>query len=291
MAAKLVRRELERARRLEAMRVRGVRGGVITPHRSMVGLPWTLWRLVTTLLLSGGGVALLFTALPWIGRLWQSLFERGRDFLGIRAPLGDQLWSLPGLAEFTLPVIAVPTPLPGALELRVAALVTGAVLLTSFLLPARWTPLRYFLRLLVALQAIAILFFAFWPDPFPYRLQDHLFLVLSSGLVVMGLVPLVLGLTLHVFDLAVWKKGLLTLAILTHLALFIPAQALIHLWLVRAGSAVVMPALFLIFGLLLDVLVFVAFYGWALSWRGELERRDTPPPAHLRVPARKAARR
>jgi hypothetical protein len=288
--AKLVRRELERARRLEAIRVRGVRGGVITPHRSMVGLPWTLWRLVSTLLLSVGGVALLLATLPWIGRLWQALFERGRDFLGIRAPLGDQLWSLPGLAEFTLPVMAVPTPLPSVPELLVAALATTGVFLTSLLLPARWTPLRYFLRLLVALQAIAILFFAFWPDPFPYRLQDHLFLVLSSGLVVMGLVPLVLGLTLHVFDLAVWKKGLLTLAILAHLALFVPAQALIHLWLVRAGSAVVMPVLFLIFGLLLDVLVFVAFYGWALSWRGELERKETPPPAHLRA-ARKVRRR
>jgi hypothetical protein len=40
--------------------------------------------------------------------------------------------------------------------------------------------------------------------------------------------------------------------------------------------------------MLLDVLIFVAFYGWALSWRGELERRETMPPVHL---GRKAGRR
>lgn len=253
----------------------------------MVGLPWTLWRLASTLLLSLGGVVLLLAMLPRLGQFWQLVFEWGRDFLAIREPLGDQVWSLPGVGDFTLPVFAVPTPLPGMLELRIAAVVTAAVLGVSLLLPARWIPLRYFLRLLAALETVAIAFFAFSPEPFPYRLQDHLFLVLSAGLVVMGLVPLVLGLTLHVFDLAFWKKTLLTLAILLHLAVFVPAQALVHLWLVRAGSAVLMPVLFLVFGLLLDVLIFVAFYGWALSWRGELERRDTPPPAHLRIPARK----
>jgi hypothetical protein len=41
-----------------------------------------------------------------------------------------------------------------------------------------------------------------------------------------------------------------------------------------------MPVLFLVFGLLLDVFVFVTCYGWALSWNGTQERRATPPPVH-----------
>ena len=286
MPGKRARPELERARRLEAMRVRGVRGGVITPHRSMVGLPWTAVRLLTTLLLSLGGLLLLYVSLPGLGRFWQEIFERTRDFLGLRVPLGDQLWTMPGGLEFTLPVLAVMTPLPGTREIWIAALVALLVFAVSFLLPARFTPLRYFLRLLALVEGSAIAFFAFSSESFPYRLQDHVFILLSAGLVVMALVPLVLGLTLHVFDLAFWKKLLLTLAILAHLAVFIPLQVLVHIWLVLHGSAVLMPVLFLVFGLLLDVLVFVAFYGWALSWRGELERRDLPPPAHLAMPAR-----
>jgi hypothetical protein len=286
MPGKRARPELERARKLEAMRVRGVRGGVITPHRSMVGLPWTGFRLLTTLLLSLGGLLLLYAALPGLGRLWQEIFVRARDFLGLHVPLGDQLWTLPGGLEFTLPVLAVMTPLPGTRELRIAAILAVLVFALSFLLPVRFTPLRYFLRLLAIVEGSAIGFFAFSAESFPYRLQDHVFILLSAGLVVMALVPLVLGLTLHVFDLAFWKKLLLTVAILAHLAIFIPLQVLVHIWLVLQGSAVLMPVLFLVFGLLLDVLVFVAFYGWALSWRGELERRELSPPAHLALPAR-----
>ena len=280
--------ELERARQIESVRIRGVKGGVIAPHRSMVGLPWTIWRLVTTLILSLGGLAALLAALPYVGRFWGAVFERARDFLGIHAPLGDQLFSLPGGITFALPVLAVPTPLPDSLVLSIAGIVCAVVLVGSFALPERFTPLRYLLRFLVVLQGSAILFFAVSRDPFPYRLQDHVFILLTAGLVVMGLVPLVLGFTLHLFDLAFWKKLLLTLALLIHLAVWIPLQAVVHLWLILHGTALLMPVLFLTGGLLLDVLVFVAFYGWALSWRGEQERRETLPPVHL---GRKARRR
>jgi hypothetical protein len=45
--------------------------------------------------------------------------------------------------------------------------------------------------------------------------------------------------------------------------------------LVANLSLVVMPVLFLMFGLVLDVMIFVAFYGWGMSWDGVLgqERR------------------
>ena len=272
---------LEGARRLAALRVRGHKGGVIAPHRAMVGVPWTAWRLLSTLGLSLGGLAGYLALLPWLGRAWQVIFFRGRNFLGLTTPIGDQTLSLPGGLDFTLPVVSSPTPLPDARLLGIAGAVSAAVLLVSFLLPQRFIPLRYFLRLLVVVQASSILFFLVSPDPFPYRLEDHVFVLLSAGLVVMGLVPLLLGLTLHVFDLALWRKLGLTLLILGHLAVFIPLNALVHVWLIGHGTALVMPVLFLVFGLLLNIFSFVSFYGWALSWRGSPDGRDTPPPVHL----------
>ncbi len=272
---------LEQARRLEGLRFRGHKGGIIAPHRSMVGLRWSAWRLLSSLLLAVGGLAGVLAALPWLGQAWQILFVRARDFLGIALPIGDQVLELPGGIQFTLPVVATITPLPGPQALLVAAIAAAAVLLLSFLLPQRFTPLRYFLRLLVLLQATAILFFRFSRDPFPYRLEDHVFILLTAGLVVMGLAPLLLGLTLHVFDLAFWRKLGVTLLLLVHLAVFVPLNALVHVWLVLHGTAVVMPVLFLAFGLLLDVFIFVAFYGWALSWGGGSADRDQPPPVHL----------
>ena len=281
MAGKAAATKVERARRLEALRVRGARGGVIAPHLSMVGMPWTLWRFVTTFVLGAGGLAALVLALPWLGRLWALIFRAARDRVFPGIPLGEQAFTLPGGVEFTLPVLAVGTPLPDQSTLLIAGGVTGAALLASLLLGERWIPLRYFLRLLAFLQATAVAFFAIAPESFPYRLQDHAFLLLAAGLVVMALVPLVLSLTLHVFDLAFWRKALVTLALLGHFSVFLPLQALVHMGLVLQATALVMPVLFLLFGLLLDVLILVAFYGWALSWPGTLERSDSPPPVHL----------
>lgn len=258
------------ATRLDALRHQGVRGGVIRPHRSMAGLHWTAWRFLSSLLLALGGLALLLVALPWIGDLWQFLFARVRDGLGgLDIPLTAQPLALPGGLGITLPSFEVVTPQPGAAALWAAGIACGVVFLASFLLPERLTPASYFLRLLATLQATAVAFFALSPEPFPYRQQDHVFLLLTAGLVVMALVPLVLGLTLHVFDIAFWKKALLTLVVMGHLAVFIPLKAMVHVWLIMNGTAVVMPVLFLIFGLLMDVMVFVSFYGWVLSTREE----------------------
>lgn len=272
---------LERARRLEALRVRGTRGGVIPPHRSMVGMPWTVWRLATTLTLGAGGLAALVLALPALGTLWFWIFREVRDRVFPGIPLGDQTFTLPFGIELTLPVLAVGTPLPDQATLLFAGGITAAVVLASFLLSERWIPLRYLLRLLAFLQATAIAFFAVAPGAFPYRLQDHVFLLLAAGLVVMALVPLVLSFTLHVFDLAFWRKTLVTVALLAHLSIFLPLQVLLHVGLVLQGTALLMPVLFLMFGLLLDVLILVAFYGWALSWPGTLERSEAPAPVHL----------
>ena len=47
-----------------------------------------------------------------------------------------------------------------------------------------------------------------------------------------------------------------------------------------AGSFLAMPMLFLVFGVLLDVFVYVALYGWGMSWRsgGVLDSTDRRPP-------------
>lgn len=256
--------------RLDLLRRQGVRGGIIPPHRSMAGLRWSTGRLLSTLVLAGGGLALLIVALPWIGDLWQFLFATVRDGLGgLDVPLAPEPLRLPGGLGITLPSVQAVTPQPGLPALWIATGVSVALFLVSFPLPERFTPARYFLRLLAVLQLVATGFFAFSPEPFPYRLQDHVFLLLTAGLVVMALAPLVLGLTLHVFDIALWKKALLTVAVMGHLAIFLPLKAMVHVWLILHGTAVVMPVLYLVFGLLMDVMVFVAFYGWVLSTREE----------------------
>ena len=90
--------------------------------------------------------------------------------------------------------------------------------------------------------------------------------MLAFGVILIGLVPAVLGLTFYMFDFPAWKKLALTLLIMGHLVLFIPLQYLLHAWLLHC-SILFMPVLYFVCGPFLDVLIFVCFYSWGMSWQ------------------------
>jgi hypothetical protein len=60
----------------------------------------------------------------------------------------------------------------------------------------------------------------------------------------------------------------------------LPLQAAVHAWIIHRGSFLTLPVLFFLFGPLLDVFVYVALYGWGMSWRsgGVLDAVDRRPP-------------
>jgi hypothetical protein len=270
----------EGSRRFEALRIRGHRGGVIHPHRSMAGLPWSRSRLAGVLLLPGlflAGYALL---LPAILAGWRWFFGWGRSWLGVKVLLGEQILGFPGGATLRLPDVSAITPQPSPGALLTAAIVTALGLGLSFVLPPRLTPVRALLRLLVVVQVSAILFFATSVDPFPYRIADYLFGLLATGLIAMGLVPLILAFTLYPLDLGLGRKIAITLFLMGHFAVFTPLLALVHTWLLLQGTALLMPVLWLGLGVLPFALVFLAGYGWAMSGPSELDRQPTPAPVH-----------
>jgi hypothetical protein len=226
------------------------------------------------------GLAGYAAGLPVILSLWQRFFAWARGWLDLPVLLGEQTLLLPGGATLRVPELSATTPQPGPGTLVVAGAVTACVLGATFLLPRRLTPVKSFLRLLVVAQASAILFFATSIDPFPFRVADYLFGLLSTGMIAMALVPPVLALTLYPVDLTWPRKLGITLFLMAHFAVLTPLLTLVHAWLVLQGTAVIMPALFVGFGLLPYPLTFLAFYGWAMSWPGEFERREARAPVH-----------
>jgi hypothetical protein len=117
-------------------------------------------------------------------------------------------------------------------------------------------------------QLVSLGWFAFNDPPFLYPLPGYTGGLLSVGMAVLVLVPIVLGFTFYIFDHSLGQQLLLSLLVLVHLAVFIPLQVLVHATAVHYFSALVQPTLFFIFGMLAQVLVFVGFYGWAMSWQG-----------------------
>jgi hypothetical protein len=97
--------------------------------------------------------------------------------------------------------------------------------------------------------------------------------------------PFLVAFTFHIFDFLLWQKFAMGALLLGHLAVLLPLQAAVHTWVIYRASLLAMPMMFLIFGVLLDVFVYVALYGWGMSWRsgGVLDAIDRRPPT---TPAR-----
>jgi hypothetical protein len=255
-----------RLRLLAELRARGTRGGVIGAHRAMV-----TGRLTPSLVGSMVAVpallsALVALALQPLGEGWRWALERLMAYLGLPDPIGFSHVSLGGTLSFYVPHVTTSAPLPGTWHFWFVGGTCAVVLAVSLLLPGRFTPLRYYLRFATLVQLTSVLAFAIRPHAFPYALPQYTLGFLQAGCAVLVLVPLVLGLTFFPFDIALWRKVLLTVMTVGHMAVLLPLQVALHAWAVHHLSLLVLPTMFFLWGLLLEVFVFVAFYGWAMSW-------------------------
>ncbi|MBN2171751.1 MAG: hypothetical protein JW819_10585 [Candidatus Krumholzibacteriota bacterium] len=257
---------------LEQLRRRGWAGGLISPHRAMLTLRLRPRHVVgaalVALLLSGGWVLIMNR----VSGLWLQIMEFWRGVIGlpgymtmVHYPVGDH-WHL-----------AVPRLICGALPLTTERWWLGVglaavLLLASFLLPRRHVPVAYLLRAAAVLQVWSQYFFAAWPGAFPYDITGYVEVMVIAGLFLIGLVPILLGLTYYVFDFSLVRRLAVTFLVMIHLTLLVPMLFLAHAWLIHNLSLLFMPFLFLIFGLPLEVLVFIALYSWAMSWHGDLDR-------------------
>ena len=218
--------------------------------------------MVVAPLLLTAGVA---TLLPRFADAWAWVLG------ALIGPLG-----LPGAVArepatiFTLtlqvPYLTTPAGLPGATHYWIVGALALATLLVSFALPARFLPLAYYLRFAVFIQLTAFLMFGLMADRFPYDLPRYLLSLFHIGAAVLVLLPILLGFTYFPFDVAAWRKVLLTAMCVGHIAVLIPLQVLVHAFVVHHLSLLAMPTLFFLWGVLPHLFVFIAFYGWAMSW-------------------------
>lgn len=253
---------------------RGVRGGVIAQHRAMVQLRATPWLFADLLLLPAALTLGVFAALESLMGLWRSMLEFMREFLDLPGTVATRVVELAPYLTVAVPHLTIDTVWPDRRALTIGWLVTAVMALAGILLRGRFTPAAYLLRALAVIQLSAQLFFAFTPPPFAYSLPVYHSGFLACGVVILLLIPFLVGATFFVFGFSLWRKLALVLTLLVHLAVLFPLQSMVHVWWIWHGSFLVMPLLFLVFGLLLDVFVYVALYGWGMSWRTPAELDD-----------------
>jgi hypothetical protein len=252
---------------LEAMSHRGWRGGLITPHRAFVRLRLGPRQMAESVVLALLGTAAWIALLPTVGRLWGHILAFWGRQLALKSDviLVPQGWG--SHIHFALPCFGLSAGPPSGTAWWITTGVTILAFTASFLLTEEALPWAYLLRGFCLLQATALGYFAIASARFPHDLPGYTVSMLVFSCVLIGLIPVLYGFTYYLLDFTLAQKIFLTLATVGHLVLFVPQQYMLHVYLLH-GSVLFMPVLYFVFGPFLDILVFIGFYSWGMSWRG-----------------------
>jgi hypothetical protein len=225
-----------RAQSVDEMRFRGWRGSVIRPHRALARLHPTLADAVAGAALLIGMSLLWVRLIPAVTRLWTRIFVFWSARLGLQAPvvLSRQHWGTH--INFDLPFFSLPAGAITPLTWAICALLTAAALAATFYLGEEFMPVAYIVRALAILQTTALIYFAFFAARFPHDLPSYTVGMLTFGVILISVVPVVLAFTYYVFDFSWWKKLAVTLGTMGYLVLFIPLQYALHVWILHTPS-------------------------------------------------------
>lgn len=265
------RRGTVAAREIEAARYSGFKGGFITRHRALLFSPLDASKLLQALALMLVMVVLWYLLLPLVTRFWGMVMMVGSQALGLVGAVNrPETYTLGGVVHFAVPAYYVPVGLPPRWVWEVGVVFCVALMVVSIVLPRRFLPLAYLLRAIVILQSVSQVVFALWPNAFPYTAGGYIHTMLIASIFLIWLVPVILALTYYLFDFSLTQKLALTGMLMGHLAVMVPFQYVVHAFVLYHLSLLFLPVLFFVLSLPLNVLIFIAFYGWGFSWRNPL---------------------
>jgi hypothetical protein len=259
-------RELRR-RMVARWRTEGSQGQTIGLHRSMLRHVFPYRRLLSVLLLP----LLLTLTILLVHRSiftgWNAIFSWAIQLTESPAQLS---WtrSLGGLrlgVDFIW--LEMDAGAPSQLQWWGCALTTLVLSLVSLMLPMRWLPVAYLLRMYAVVIAASLLYFSWMPNSFTHSLPDHVATLLLLILLLALLAPWVFALTFNILGFSLAQKTLLSVLGVGFLLLFAPLHAFSHALLLHHGSLLYQPMLFLLLGVFPPMMVLVALYAWAMTWR------------------------
>ncbi len=260
-------------------RFRGYAGGFIEQHRALTLEPHDRKGLVVDVLLALVLAEAWWLSVGWVARFWAELLQFWREVFGLAGYVVVVDYSY-GLQ---VPYMAVPSWLPGTWEWLGGAGLVVALLIVSLLLPRRLLPVSYFLRIVAGFQAVAQVYFAFWAESFPYDIGGYVHGMLFTGIGLNTLIPILLGFSFFVFDFGIGRKVGLTLLVITFFTILFPLQYMAHALALHYLSLLYLPLLFFVLGLPVDVVLFIAFYGWGVSWKSRWHTRTEGPAPRLAI--------
>ena len=242
-------------------------------HRGMINFRIDRRDVIHAVVLAIGLSVAWVKILPLVGHLWFGIFDYWVRTLGMEATVSmmPQHWS--NVLQVSLPFVAVEA---GSISPTIWLLTLAAtigVFVWTYWFSEDHAPWAYILRALVFIQTSALIYFAFASARFPHDIPTYTMGMLSFGVILIGMIPIVLAFTYYLFDFSLEKKLGITGLVMGHLTLFFPLQYVLQVYILHQ-SILFMPLLYFAFGPFLDVLIFVCFYSWGMSWKSPSQLRS-----------------
>lgn len=260
--------------KINDMRFRGFGGTAIQMHRAIKQVKLSKANIILAALLPLVFNLLLLCFLNAILGLWEWMFDYWLGKLAPGAMLATHVIDL-GLYTVELKYPQLTATEPTLLTWVVTSFVTLIMFLLSFRFGTQhFLPFGYIVRGCALIQATALLYFLCLPGHFPHNAASALGDALRMAVYFLFLIPWLLGLTYYIFNFSLPHKMGLTALMILYFMLALPMQYLLHGLIFHHFSLLFLPLLYLVFGIFIDVMMFVALYAWGMSW-------DTPDRATL----------
>lgn len=244
---------------------RGHRGGVISMHRALTHFRLGPLNVVTSISLFLVFSFIWVLLLPALCRFWNHFLALSLHFLPLSGTLEVATHHFNNSYRLEIPYLRIYSVLPSLWTWSLTCGVTLLLFAATFLLPRQLAPILYLSRGILLVQATALFYFALWPLHFPHAPDSYMEALVSSGIGLISVVPLLFALTYYIFDFGLRKKALLTALTMAHLVVFLPFQIVLQA-VVLQTTVLFMPVLYIICGMPVDVLLIIAWYSWGMTW-------------------------
>jgi hypothetical protein len=222
---------------------------------------WVWTQALQWLGLSAVPLGLLAMLKPWLLDFWQWVFTAWSQVLSLS--VSPRLNTERSAITWTTLADGSFAPSNASLTWSLSGI--AAAWLVSEFFSDRFRPLRTALRALCLIHLSACVFFIWSPASFPYSISKHLQALMDMGYGFMWAIPPMLALGWGLLRVPVVHKLAAPGLVLAYFALMLPHKLLLQAWLLEHLSILFMPVLFLCFGSLLDLWIFVALYAWLAS--------------------------
>lgn len=247
-----------------AIRDAKTRHAAARQHRAISRITVEPYLLAEAIILPILFCGILLLAEPYLMTFWRDTIIFWLSQMDIPLQAQQHAMTIGGL-HFEWINAYNPSTMPDFAMKLISAVVTFLLFALTTKMSSKLLPLKYLLRILCTVQTVALVFFTYLPSQFPYSIPDHMRDLINMGYMLILAIPVLLSIGFYLLHFPLVSKVTNSLAILGYFIVMTPFKVVLHTVALYHLSLLYMPLLYICFGAVFDVLIFVALYSFVVS--------------------------